>query len=59
MGNEFIEHPSYVSKKLKRNFSLTSKILDFNNMNSQLKFKLFDTLVGPILTYGCEIWITN
>ena len=28
-------------------------------MNNQLKLKLFDTLIRPILTYGSEVWITD
>ena len=46
-------------KSLKGFFSLKSKILDFDVMNNPLKFKLFDTLIRPILTYGSEIWVTD
>ena len=28
-------------------------------MNNQLKLKLFDTLIRPILTFGSDIWITD
>ena len=46
-------------KRLKAIFSLKSRILDFEGINNQMKLKLFDTLIRPILTYGSEIWITD
>ena len=46
-------------KSLKAIFSLKSRILDFEGLNNQMKLKLFDTLIRPILTYGSEIWITD
>lgn len=46
-------------KSLKAIFSLKSKILDYDSMSNTLKFKLFDTLIRPILTYGAEIWVCD
>ena len=46
-------------KSLKAIFSLKSKILDYDSISNQLKFKLFDSLIRPILTYGAEIWVTD
>ena len=46
-------------KSLKGIFSLKTKILDFDVMKNQLKLKLFDTLIRPILTYGSEVWIID
>ena len=28
-------------------------------MSNNLKFKLFNTLIRPILTYGAEIWVSD
>ena len=28
-------------------------------MSNNLKFKLFDTLIRPILTYSAEIWVSD
>ena len=43
-------------RRAKRHFfSLKSKILGYDSMSNNLKFKLFDT--RPILTYGAEIWV--
>ena len=38
-------------KSLKAIFSLQSKLLDFEGLNNQMKLKLFDSLIKPILTY--------
>ena len=46
-------------KSLKAVFSLKSRLLDFEGLNNQMRLKLFDTLIRPILTYGSEIWITD
>ena len=36
-------------------FLLNSKILEYN-LPIDIQIKLFDNLILPILTYGCEIW---
>ena len=36
-------------------FALNAKILEYN-LPIDIQIKLFDTLILPILTYGCEIW---
>lgn len=46
-------------KSLKAIFSLKSKILDYDSTSNNLKLKLFDALIRPILTYGAEIWISD
>ena len=46
-------------KSLKAFFSLKSKILHYDSMSNNLKFKLFDTLIRPILTYWAEIWVSD
>ena len=46
-------------KRLKANFSLKSKVSDFDVLSNRLKLKLFEILICPILTYGSEIWISD
>ena len=36
-------------------YSIISKARS-TDMPIDIQFKLFDTLVLPIMTYGCEIW---
>ena len=37
-------------------FSIKSKLSQFGSLSSNLLFKIFDTKILPILTYGAEIW---
>ena len=37
-------------------FSLRSKLKRFVNINSVVYCDLFDKMVMPVLSYGCEIW---
>ena len=37
-------------------FSLRSKLKRFVNINSAVYCDLFDKMVMPVLSYGCEIW---
>ena len=46
-------------QSLKAIFSLKSKILDYDSISNQLKYKHFDSLIRPILTYGAEILVTD
>ena len=36
-------------------FSLNS-LFDYISLNAEDKLKLFDSMILPILCYGCEIW---
>ena len=36
--------------------SKVSKTIDFKKLKPKQAEKLFDTLISPILTYGCEVW---
>ena len=35
---------------------ITNKVQQLGGLELYLQIKLFNTLVEPILTYGCEIW---
>ena len=37
-------------------FSIKSKLSQFGSLPSNVLFKIFDTKILPILTYGAEIW---
>ena len=37
-------------------FTLRSKMKRFVNINSVVYCDLFDKMVMPVLSYGCEIW---
>ena len=43
-------------KSRKAIFSLRSKLKRFVNINSVVYCDLFDNMVMPVLSYGCEIW---
>ena len=46
-------------KGLKAFFKLKSQFLNFENIPIKISLKLFDTLIRPIITYGCEIWFSD
>ena len=39
--------------------SLLSRLYKFGQLNQKSYFKIFDTKIAPILTYGSEIWGTE
>jgi len=41
---------------MKAIFALNKYLHRFTNIYVRHKLKLFDKLVLPILTYGCEVW---
>lgn len=47
------------NQSMKALFTLYYKVFEFNNIDYNLKLKLFDTLIRPISTYGAEIWISD
>ena len=47
------------NKSLKAFFSLKSKFSNFDEVPIHISFKLFDSLIKPILTYGSEVWLTD
>ncbi|MEW8546871.1 MAG: reverse transcriptase domain-containing protein [Candidatus Thiodiazotropha sp.] len=40
-------------------FAIRSKLTQFGTLSANLLFKIFDTKVLPILTYGAEIWFNH
>ena len=44
------------SKAIKASFKMFSLLSTSNNINITLLLKLFDVLIKPIATYGCEVW---
>ena len=45
-------------KGMRAYFSLKS-LIDFKAMKKNILFKLFDALVLPVATYGCQIWASE
>ena len=43
------------NKGLKAIFSLKRKLSDFSQISPEISSKLFDSLIRPIITYGCEV----
>ena len=53
----FIRLNLYMKKSLKELFSLRRKSYNFQNIPTEAKIKLFDSLMRPKLTYGTELWM--
>ena len=47
------------NKAIKASFKMFSLLSTSNNVNISLLTKLFDAMIKPIATYGCEIWAVN
>ena len=47
------------TKASKALFSLYAALSNSDYLDINVHLKLFDTLIKPILTYGCEIWLPN
>ena len=45
-------------KGLKAYFAL-KKLLDLSALTVKSTFKLFDALIRPVVSYGCQIWLPN
>ena len=65
LGITFVLSGSYAKtqdelrkKGLRAYFSL-KKLLDLKNLSTQSIFKLFDSLIVPIISYGCSVWLYN
>lgn len=54
-GNFKIHQTQSKEKALHAFFKLT-KTIDFKRLKPKQATNLFDTLISPILTYGCEVW---
>ena len=44
------------AKAIKASFKLQTTLNSFTNQNYEIHLKLFDSLIRPIATYGCEVW---
>ena len=40
-------------------FSLKSSLVNYTQISTDILFKIFDTKIQPILTYGAEIWFPH
>ncbi len=49
-------HNSLMQKGLKAYYAMNSLLYSANITNTKNYLMLFDALIRPILTYGCEIW---
>ena len=58
-GNMKHSSDDLYKKGLKAFFKLKSKFMNFENIPIKTSLKLFDTLIRPIITYGCEVWFTD
>lgn len=47
------------TKASKALFSLYAALSHSDYLDINVHLKLFDTLIKPILTYGCEVWLPN
>ena len=46
-------------KGTKASFKLSSALSSLNHINVKTHTKLFDALIRPIITYGCEVWLPD
>ena len=49
-------HRSITKEKAIHALFKVSKTIDFKKLKPKQAEKLFDTLISPIITYGCEVW---
>ena len=54
-GN-FIAHLNQSREKALHAFFKLTQIADFKELKPKQANKLFDSMIAPILTYGCEVW---
>lgn len=54
-GN-FQNHKTLTKEKALHALFKLTKTVDFKRLKPKQALKLFDTLICPILTYGCEVW---
>ena len=46
-------------KGTKASFKLSSALSSLNHINVKTHTKLFDALIRPIISYGCEVWLPD
>lgn len=56
-GN-FAAHLIQSREKALHAFFKINQFVNFKELNSKAANKLFDSMISPILTYGCEVWGT-
>jgi len=56
-GN-FNAHLDQTREKALHAFFKLTHVINFRELKSKAANKLFDSLISPILTYGCEVWGT-
>ena len=44
-------------QKAMRSYFSLKKMIDFNWLKKNILFKLFGTLIQPIVSYGCQVWL--
>jgi hypothetical protein len=55
-GSTKINQEQLRIKGLRAYFSLKSTI-DISSISKEAIFKLFDSLISPVVTYGCQVWL--
>ncbi|XP_078607973.1 uncharacterized protein LOC144879949 [Branchiostoma floridae x Branchiostoma japonicum] len=55
-GRWFKAQETLAAQASKATFLLKKRIHKFGAISPELVFKLFDTMILPVLMYGCEIW---
>ena len=46
-----------LKQKAMRSYFSLKKIIDFKRLKKNILFKLFGTLIQPVVSYGCQVWL--
>ena len=50
---------SLAEQASKAMFAVKSSLVNYTNISTDILFKVFDSKVQPILTYGAELWFPH
>ena len=60
LGNGFVQGVTILSQSgLKTLRAVMNRVQQSGGLDLDIQIELFDTLMAPILTYGCEVWGTR
>ena len=46
-----------LKQKAMRSYFSLKKMIDFKRLKKNILFKLFGTLIQPVVSYGCQVWL--